>query len=458
MVNAWLWKHTGRRYELDDHLIGKWERGCVRWPIPAYRAALRAILGVASDAALGFRPPTRHRNATLSTDKRWTREAIVRDARTATEWDLLNRRKALSGVAAIGGTALLAPLTHWLEPLAENSFSSRSGAFSLVEVEALERCVGLFRDWRSTGLGRAAVLGQLSDVCERLQQAPPGERTERVFLVAAELAKVAGSMAFDDGAHRAAQLHYVNAARLAKAGGHTSFGAAALAALARQSFDRGAADDGLAIVQLAQRSTRVSATPRLRALLAIREAWAYAQLGDVHRFRSAVDTAEELHISSVESDEPRWLRKFDTAELVGTIGARYRDLAQHKRSHAGQAVEYIGRALELRDRTRTRNRALDLVSLGRAYLLVEAPDRAAATVREALSYLDPCRPSRLKRKVVEWACEAASFARLQDVAEVREHIRELANDRATKIWNGDAYAYRGHRAFQPRPRVREGGR
>lgn len=146
---------------------------------------------------------------TLSTDKRWTRETIIRDAKTATEWDLLNRRTALSGIAAIGGAALLAPLTHWLEPLVEGSFPSGSGAFSLAEVEALERCVGIIRDWRSLGLSRTAVLGQLDDVCERLQRAPSGDPTDRVFLVAAELAKIAGSMAFDAGAHRAAQLHYV---------------------------------------------------------------------------------------------------------------------------------------------------------------------------------------------------------------------------------------------------------
>ena len=58
-VNAWLWETTGRRFELDDHLIGKWERGVVRYPIREYRAALRAVLGVDTDAELGFRPPTR---------------------------------------------------------------------------------------------------------------------------------------------------------------------------------------------------------------------------------------------------------------------------------------------------------------------------------------------------------------------------------------------------------------
>jgi hypothetical protein len=52
-VNAWLWENTGRRFELDDHLIGKWERGVVRQPILQYRVALRAVLSVDTDAELG---------------------------------------------------------------------------------------------------------------------------------------------------------------------------------------------------------------------------------------------------------------------------------------------------------------------------------------------------------------------------------------------------------------------
>jgi hypothetical protein len=66
-VNAWLWEHTGRRFELDDHLIGKWERGVVRQPIRQYRAALRAVLGVNTDTELGFRAPA-HPPAADSTD------------------------------------------------------------------------------------------------------------------------------------------------------------------------------------------------------------------------------------------------------------------------------------------------------------------------------------------------------------------------------------------------------
>jgi hypothetical protein len=430
-VNAWLWENTGRRFELDDHLIGKWERGVVRQPILQYRVALRAVLSVDTDAELGFHACPRGQVAaltgTLSPGAAWTPGTIVADATAAAEWDLVNRRDTLRGAATIVGAGLLGPLAGWLEPLAGAPLSSRSGAFALAEVEALEHLVATFREWRAAGagLGRSAVVGQLSDLASRLRDAPAGPHTDRVFLVAAELAKVAASMAFDDGAYRIAQQHYVTAARLAKAGSNPSFGAVALAALARQSFDLGAPDDGLAVVQLAQRGSRASATPRLEAMLATREAWAYAQLGDVRRFRSAVDTAEDSYAASDPVSEPRWLGTLDAAELVGTIGARYRELACHDRRHARQAVDYLGRALELRDPARTRNRAFDLVALGRAHLLMREPDRAGAVVGMALPHLDPRRPGRLARKLAEWHREAAPFAAVAAVADVRAKTQDL---------------------------------
>lgn len=53
-VCAWLWRTTGERYGLDAHYIAKLERGVVRRPREAYRAALRHVLNAATDAELGF--------------------------------------------------------------------------------------------------------------------------------------------------------------------------------------------------------------------------------------------------------------------------------------------------------------------------------------------------------------------------------------------------------------------
>lgn len=438
-VNAWLWEHTGRRFELDDHLVGKWERGVVRHPIEPYRAALRAVLGVVMDEELGFvhtTPSPAPRGVHRPTSGTWTLADIVDDAASVTELDLINRRSALR-LAAVGGTALLGPLAGWAEPLPHAGMQNpvpgtrplavRSGALSTSEVEGLEHLVRTFRSWRSAGagLGRTAVVGQLADVAERLRSAPSGPLTDRAFVAGADLAKIAGSMAFDAGAHHAAQQHYVTAARMAKAGNNNSFGAVALAALARLSFDLEAPDDGLQIVHLAQRGTRSTATPRLRALLATREAWAHAQLGDVRRFRHAAGDAEEEHTTATASGEPPWLHGFDDAELVGTIGARYRDLARHDARQAAAAVDHLSRALQMRDPARARNRAFDLVALGRAQLMTSEPDRAAASVQSALLHVDPHRPTRLHRKLQEWRNEAEPFAAVAVVAETRERVVDV---------------------------------
>lgn len=53
-VNAYLYEHTGRRTAIAHNYIGNLERGTTRWPSAHYRTALRAVLGKATDAELGF--------------------------------------------------------------------------------------------------------------------------------------------------------------------------------------------------------------------------------------------------------------------------------------------------------------------------------------------------------------------------------------------------------------------
>lgn len=53
-VTAHIYRTTNRMVALDRHDISRWEHGKRRTPIADYRAALRAVLGVATDAELGF--------------------------------------------------------------------------------------------------------------------------------------------------------------------------------------------------------------------------------------------------------------------------------------------------------------------------------------------------------------------------------------------------------------------
>jgi hypothetical protein len=149
--------------------------------------------------------------------------------------------------------------------------------------------------------------------------------------------------------------------------------------------------DGLEVVQLAQYAMRRTASPRLRAVLATREAWAHAQLGDATAFRRSVRLAED-HFSEGLRDGDAWtrsVRSLDEAELMGVIGARYRDLSRHDARHASQAQDYIGRAIALREPDRVRNRVFDLVGLARSHLIIREPERAAELIGMVLPDAEP---------------------------------------------------------------------
>ncbi|MEV4726198.1 hypothetical protein [Micromonospora humida] len=53
-VNAHTHTHTGCRSAVDARYIGKLERGEHRWPFEPYRTALREVLGMTTNADLGF--------------------------------------------------------------------------------------------------------------------------------------------------------------------------------------------------------------------------------------------------------------------------------------------------------------------------------------------------------------------------------------------------------------------
>lgn len=54
LANEWIYRHCGWITALDGNYLGKLERGRIRWPGEACRAALRAVLGAVNDAQLGF--------------------------------------------------------------------------------------------------------------------------------------------------------------------------------------------------------------------------------------------------------------------------------------------------------------------------------------------------------------------------------------------------------------------
>lgn len=417
--------------------LPRYERGAVRWPSAHYRSGLRNVLDAASDAALGFRPKqsaasvrAQRLEAAEPTDVTWDHDSITTVAASLTGDDLVTtRRQAIAaGATALVGSALTTPLQQWLVPLTEAASPRRGASLHTAEVEALEAMTEQLRVWSNStnsALARKAVVAQLREVIDRLREAPDGPLATRANRAAAMLADTAATMSWDAGLSRVAQRYYMLAVQLAKLGGDEGMAAGTLAALARQCYDLGQPRDGLEVVQLAQYGTRRTATPRLRAMLATREAWGYAHRGEAQAFQRAAGVAEEYFAEGVADCEPRSVRNFDVAELCGVIGARFRDLAQHDPKHARQAQEYIGRALELRRPSRLRNRAFDLIGLARAHLITSEPEFAAGLIQQALPIATPWVAGRIGAKLRDFRRDAAPFTAVAEIRESQQAISEL---------------------------------
>jgi hypothetical protein len=112
--------------------------------------------------------------------------------------DIASRREILADLAIVTGTALLGSVRHWAASLTLLTGSPHEGETD--EVSELEQAVTLFRRWDASGAGglrRKAVVGQLNAVAESLREHHTPAVGRRLFRVTAELAQIAGFMAYD---------------------------------------------------------------------------------------------------------------------------------------------------------------------------------------------------------------------------------------------------------------------
>ncbi|MGH8761377.1 MAG: hypothetical protein ACREVW_18025 [Burkholderiales bacterium] len=392
-----------------------------------------------ADSLLSAEPGTR------TPHSQWNHHSITFTAGQITGEDLsFTRRDALATGASVvlAGVALTEPLQQWLLPIDQDAgLATCRSEFSPTELASLERLVEQFRGWSSNGngtLARKAVVAQLNDVTDRLREVSPSPATRRAFRIAAELSEVAASMSWDAGLHRCAQRYYVLSVQLAKLAGDDGLAAIVLASLARQCYDLGRPRDGVEIVHLAQYGSRKAATPLLRAMLATREAWGYAQLGESQAFIRAVGLAEDYFSAGPSDGDPRALRYFDAAELAGTIGGRYRDLAlaRHEPQWARRAQDYTRQALDLRRPSQLRLRTFDLIGLARTQLVAADPQCACELVRQSIPLARPWVNGRVGAKLREFHQEASRYADIPVVRDTRDLIQELTS--ANKWMKGPA--------------------
>jgi transcriptional regulator with XRE-family HTH domain len=184
---------------------------------------------------------------------------------------------------------------------------------------------------------------------------------------------------FDIGHHSAAQRYYLGALHAAHQADDRAQGANVLAGLSFQQALYGEPRDGVALADTAQEHAR-TAPPRVRALIASRQARAHARAHDAGACNRALLQAEHMlqRAETSSGDDPAWVYYFGRAELEAQAGACFIDLRQPR-----TADELLTTALADHDPSYVRDRAMYLVRSAATQLQFGQLDYACALAGQA---------------------------------------------------------------------------
>lgn len=249
-------------------------------------------------------------------------------------WSLVDRRNflATSGLAITGWTT---PMRRWLTTPADPIAAQTTGTHrvGIADVAELLTAADDARRWDSRYGGGNWRSSAILD-CLRHRATPllRGSYTDQIgrqlFAATAQLSRLAGWTAFDTGQHAAAQRHYIQALRQARAADDIPFGGYTLVCAALQASLRDFHDDAIDMCQGAHERAKHAATPRVLAFYKLIEARAHARAGDRRAAGHALATSDTLLARADQrpGDDPAWIDFFTHARLAADAVEIHRDL------------------------------------------------------------------------------------------------------------------------------------
>ncbi|MET8974037.1 hypothetical protein ABZX85_00295 [Streptomyces sp. NPDC004539] len=430
----------------DTSRVRRWLDGeNPREPIPRILSELfsERFGCVVSVEDLGLRAARQSPSAS-GVDLPWTGPQTIALLSEFSRSDLMLARRGFLGtsLALSAGPTLIEPMQRWLVPSPPSTprasgplpTSRARGRLSRQELELLEATTTMFRKWDAQcggGLRRKAVVGQLHEVTDLLQEPHPEDTAKRLFKVAAELAELAGWMSYDVGLQPTAQKYFVLALHAAKEAGDRPLGSYILSNMSRQMIHLGRPEDALELIHLAQYGSRDCASPRTQSMLYAMEARAYANMGQPGRCKRAVRMAEDTFSDAADWDEPDpdWIGFFTEAELYGENSHSFRDLAYvagRSPTYASLAEPLMLRAVDLFARESDdyqRSYALNLIGVATVHLLKREPEESAKYATEAMAAAKRVRSERVNTRIRKTVDNAArEFGDLTDVVDLTDRL------------------------------------
>ncbi len=272
-------------------------------------------------------------------------------------------------------------------------------------------------DWRSSMVPECLRV----DAAPLLLGAYSDEVGRALFGATAELTRLAGWMAFDNGQQEAAQRYYIQALRLARAAADVPLGGYVLASMSLQATYRGFADDGVDLAQAAIERNRSLATARTMSFFRLVEARALAKAADSPGCAAALAAAEGWLERAREGDaDPSWLGFYSYDRLAADAAECYRDLKAPL-----QARRFTEQALSRPTEEFVRSHGLRLVVSAVAELESGNLDAACAAGTLAVEVAGRISSARTNEYVRDLLHRLEPYGDEPRVAELRERARPI---------------------------------
>ncbi|WP_345982704.1 hypothetical protein [Streptomyces sp. DSS69] len=269
---------------------------------------------------------------------------------------------------------------------------------------------------------RPAVVGQLRYVVDLLKEQRPDPLRAGLHSIAAELARLTGWTYFDARQYNQARAYFTESLGLAKAIEDRQFMANVLACMSLQATYQDKPGDALALVTAAQDQVRAAAatTPRVLAMLAMREAFAHATLGNYGATHTAISDAHtQFGRISTGDPDPAWVAYFDEPKLIVDTG-----IAHGRLGETALAEPLIADALRREHASNHRGRALHAFWLARTQLQRGKLDEACRTAMEALPAAAAVSSQRVSGHLREFNEQLEPFRREPAAVAFESRLRE----------------------------------
>jgi tetratricopeptide (TPR) repeat protein len=432
-------REIGEQVSCDARYIGRVESGEIRCPNYAYERVFLHMFpgltltdlgftareqvrgrGAVNRAAPASPPPGRAADPALPHHHPCCHLPIgSSESDSDEESDVLRRAFMTSGSATMAAASLGLGPGSLPDP-------RRAGEAEVSAVEEAVRRIRLLDDRHGAdGLYRRAAQ-PLRAAYALLDAGTPARRStaQRLHTGAGELAISVGWLAHDSGRLEDARSHYAEALATARVAGDPALEAHAFCNTSFLARDAGRHREAVRTAQAGQQAARVVASPRLLALLALREAGGWAGLGDRAGCEQSLARAHEHFGRGASDADPEWMSFFAEPELEALQAQCWSALGEWAR-----AARHARRAATLQDHRFTRNLALYRAELAADLARAGEPEEAAAAGEQVLELLGEVRSSRIHAMLADTAAVLLPHRRKPSVSTFLHH-RETATGRA----------------------------